>query len=66
VTAETEDLKEFFEERAAILEHDAGLPCAETELEAVARGPQQVNNNGMMPAGEPRAGGKNENTPNEL
>jgi hypothetical protein len=31
----------------------------------IAQGPQQVNN-GMMPAGEPRAGGKNENTPNKL
>ncbi|MGI8425125.1 MAG: hypothetical protein ACR2M4_00705 [Actinomycetota bacterium] len=31
----------------------------------IAQGPQQVNN-GMMPAGEPRACGKNENTPNKL
>ena len=31
----------------------------------IAQGPQQVNN-GMMPAGEPRARGKSENTPNEL
>jgi hypothetical protein len=31
----------------------------------IAQGPQQVNN-GMTPAGEPRARGKNENTPNEL
>ena len=30
-----------------------------------AQGPQQVNN-GMMPAGQPRAGGKNGNTQNEL
>ena len=31
----------------------------------IAQGPQQVNN-GMMPAGEPRARGENENTPNKL
>jgi hypothetical protein len=31
----------------------------------IAQGPQQVNN-AMMPAGEPRARGKNANTPNEL
>ncbi|MCA1563247.1 MAG: hypothetical protein LC804_24345, partial [Acidobacteria bacterium] len=31
----------------------------------IAQGPQQVNNQ-MMPAGQPRARGKNENTPNEL
>jgi hypothetical protein len=29
--AETEDLKEFFEERAAILEYDGGLPRPEAE-----------------------------------
>jgi hypothetical protein len=33
----------------------------------IAQGPQQVNNNGMMPAGEPRAGaGKNEKPQNKL
>jgi hypothetical protein len=31
----------------------------------IAHGPQQVNN-GMMPAVEPRAGGKTENAPNKL
>ncbi|MGH8565662.1 MAG: hypothetical protein ACREXW_16840 [Gammaproteobacteria bacterium] len=34
VQAEAEDLKEFFEERAAILEYDAGLPRSDAELEA--------------------------------
>jgi hypothetical protein len=34
---ETEDLKEFFEERAGILEYDAGLPRPEAELEAARR-----------------------------
>jgi hypothetical protein len=33
----------------------------------IAQGPQQVNNNGMMPAGAPRAGaGETENAPNKL
>ena len=33
----------------------------------IAQGPQQVNNNGMMPAGEPRAGaGKTEKPQNKL
>jgi hypothetical protein len=32
--AETEDLNEFFEERTAILEHDAGLPRPEAQVEA--------------------------------
>lgn len=32
--AETEDLREHFEERAGILEYDAGLPRPEAELEA--------------------------------
>lgn len=33
----------------------------------IAQGPQQVNNNGLMPAGEPRAGaGETENAPNKL
>jgi hypothetical protein len=31
---EAEDLKEAFEERAGILEYDAGLPRADAELEA--------------------------------
>ena len=31
----------------------------------IAQGPQQVNN-GMMPVSEPRARGKNKNTPNKL
>ncbi|MGH8584637.1 MAG: hypothetical protein ACREWE_00080 [Gammaproteobacteria bacterium] len=34
VDREAEDLREFFEERAGILEHDAGLPRPEAELEA--------------------------------
>jgi hypothetical protein len=33
----------------------------------IAQGPQQVNNNGMMSAGKPRAGaGEKENAPNKL
>ena len=32
--AEAADLREFFEERAAVLEHDAGLTRAEAEVEA--------------------------------
>ena len=33
----------------------------------IAQSPQQVNNNGMMPAGAPRAGaGETENAPNKL
>lgn len=31
---EAEDLREYFEERAGILEHDGGLPRAEAECEA--------------------------------
>jgi hypothetical protein len=31
---DTEDLKEFFEERACILEYDAGIPRPEAEIEA--------------------------------
>ena len=34
VDAEAEDLREHFEERAGILEYDAGLPRAQAELEA--------------------------------
>jgi hypothetical protein len=34
VAREAQDLREAFEERAAILEYDAGLPRAEAELEA--------------------------------
>ncbi len=34
IAREAEDLKEFFEERAGILEHDAGLPRPEAEIEA--------------------------------
>jgi hypothetical protein len=34
VVREAEDLKEAFKERSAILQHDAGLPRAEAELEA--------------------------------
>ena len=32
VAREAEDLKEFFEEHAGILEYDAGLPRAEAQL----------------------------------
>jgi hypothetical protein len=39
IARETKDLKETFDERNAILEHDAGLPSAEAELEAVTHGP---------------------------
>lgn len=34
IARESEDLREHFEERVAIIEHDAGLPRAEAELEA--------------------------------
>jgi hypothetical protein len=34
VTREAEDLRELLEERCGILEHDAGLPRPEAELEA--------------------------------
>ncbi len=34
IAREATDLREFFEERAAILEHDAGLPESEAEFEA--------------------------------
>lgn len=34
ITDQTEDLAEYFNERAAILEYDGGLPRAEAELEA--------------------------------
>jgi hypothetical protein len=47
VTAETEDLKGFFEERAGILELDAGLPGAEAELEA-ARITAYARNRGYL------------------
>jgi hypothetical protein len=40
IAKEAEDLKEFFEERAGILEHDAGLPRPEAEREpGASRGP---------------------------
>ena len=34
IAREAQDLKEFFEERAGIIEHDAGLPRPEAEREA--------------------------------
>jgi hypothetical protein len=48
VTAETEDLKGFFEERAAILEYDAGLPRAEAEFEAARITATLARNRGCL------------------
>ena len=48
MTVETEDLKEFFEERSAILEHDAGLPRADAELEAARITATYARNRGYL------------------
>lgn len=45
---ETEDLKEFFEERAGILEYDAGLPRAQAELEAARITATLARNRGYL------------------
>ncbi|MGH8584655.1 MAG: hypothetical protein ACREWE_00170 [Gammaproteobacteria bacterium] len=46
--AEVEDLKEFFEERSAILEYDAGLPRPEAELEAARITATLARNRGYL------------------
>ena len=38
IARKAEDLKEFFEERAGVLEFDAGLPRPEAEIEAARKG----------------------------
>ena len=43
---EAADLREFFEERAGILEHDAGLSRAEAELEAARIATAYARNRG--------------------
>jgi hypothetical protein len=43
-----EDLKGFFEERAGILEHDAGLPRPEAELEAARITETLARNRGYL------------------
>ena len=43
-----QDLKEFFEERSAILEHDAGLPRADAELEAARITATYARNRGCL------------------
>jgi len=44
--AEAEDLREAFDERAGILEYDAGLPKAEAELEAAKMTATRARNRG--------------------
>jgi hypothetical protein len=46
--AETEDLKEFFEERAGILEYDAGLPRQGAEVEAARITATLARNRGYL------------------
>jgi hypothetical protein len=48
VVRETEDLREHFEERAGILEADAGLPRAEAELEAAKLTTTLARNRGCL------------------
>ncbi|MGH8589171.1 MAG: hypothetical protein ACREXX_07480 [Gammaproteobacteria bacterium] len=43
-----EDLKEYFEERSGILEHDAGLPRPEAELEAARITAALARNRGYL------------------
>ncbi|MGH8591008.1 MAG: hypothetical protein ACREXX_17275 [Gammaproteobacteria bacterium] len=64
IAREAEDLKKFFDERAAILEHDAGLPRPEAELEAARITATLARNRGYLwaspaggPGGLPRAAG---------
>lgn len=45
---EAEDLLEFFEERAAILEFDAGLPTTDAELEAARMTATLARNRGYQ------------------
>jgi hypothetical protein len=46
--AETEELREAFEERAGILEHDAGLSRPEAELEAARSTATLARNRGSL------------------
>jgi hypothetical protein len=48
VTREAEDLREHFEERAGILEFDAGLPRADVELEAARITATYARNRGYL------------------
>ncbi len=48
IAREAEDLKEFFEERAGILEHDAGLPRAQAEIEAARITSALARNRGYL------------------
>jgi len=48
IAREAADLKEFFEERAAILEHDAGLPRGEAQLEAARMTAALARNRGYL------------------
>jgi len=45
---EAEDLREHFEERAGILEHDGGLPKPEAELEAARITSTYARNQGYL------------------
>ena len=55
MTVETEDLKKFFEERAGILEFDAGLPRPDAELEAARITATYAGNRGYLWASLPAA-----------
>ncbi len=48
IAREAEDLKEFFEERAGILEHDASLPRPEAEIEAARMTATLARNRGCL------------------
>jgi len=48
IAREAGDLKEFFEERAGILEHNAGLPRAEAEREAARMTVTLARNSGYL------------------
>jgi len=48
IAREARDLRGFFEERAAILEHDAGLPRADAELEAARITATLARNQGYL------------------
>jgi len=48
IAREAEDLREHFEERAGIIEHDAGLPRPEAELEAARITSTYARNRGYL------------------
>jgi len=48
IAREVGDLREFFEERAGILEHDAGLPRPQAELEAARMTATLARNRGYL------------------